>query len=89
MEYLDDVAADFQAIYHLSLDGLSGPRFFGLALRLFAYQGVMRARMEKEQHDRDDEPDYAPKSSSSAGAQVISLDELRVKVPGVAGHVKV
>ena len=46
-DYLDDLDADFRAFYgEPDMLGLSGPRFFALAERTFAYGGVMAARAE-------------------------------------------
>lgn len=45
LDYLDDLDADFRVFYRIDdIESLSGPRFLALALRVFAYQGVMAAR---------------------------------------------
>lgn len=50
LDYLDDLDADFRVFYRCDdIESLSGPRFLALAVRVFAYQGVMAARMA-EQH---------------------------------------
>lgn len=52
---MDDLEADFLAIYRIEdpLDELSGPRFFKLAYRASAFQGVMAARISSEQSEED------------------------------------
>lgn len=45
LDHLDDLDADFRVFYRIDdIESLSGPRFIALALRVFAYQGVMAAR---------------------------------------------
>ena len=45
LDYLDDLDADFRVFYRVDdIEALSGPRFLALALRVFAYQGVMASR---------------------------------------------
>lgn len=51
LDHLDDLDADFRVFYRVDdIEGLTGPRFLALALRVFAYQGVMAARVT-ERHD--------------------------------------
>lgn len=53
LDHLDDLDADFRRFYGISGIGeeefgtLSAPRFFALAERSFAYDGVMTYRQEK------------------------------------------
>jgi hypothetical protein len=45
LDHLDDLDADFRVFYRIDdIESLTGPRFMALALRVFAYQGVMSAR---------------------------------------------
>jgi hypothetical protein len=54
LDHLGDLEADFLRFYGIhDMLALDGPRFFRLAYRVFAYQGVMTARYENE---RGDEP---------------------------------
>lgn len=49
LDYLDDLDADFRVFYRIDdIEQLSGPKFFALALRTFAYQGVMAALAASE-----------------------------------------
>ena len=52
---MDDLDADFLAIYRIDdpLETLSGPRFFKLAYRAAAYNGVMAARIAKQQEEEE------------------------------------
>ena len=44
LDHLDDLDADFRVFYRIDdIESLTGPRFLALALRVFAYQGVMAA----------------------------------------------
>lgn len=55
---MDDLDADFRVFYRVDDIGLlPGPRFLALALRVFAYQGVMTARAA-EQQDRTRTPTH-------------------------------
>jgi len=56
-EYLDDIEADFVAIYHLLEYGvLDGPKFLRLASRLPLYEGAVRRRLELEQSAQQPAP---------------------------------
>jgi hypothetical protein len=59
LDYLDDIASDL-SVFHRIDDPylLDGPRYFRLAWRLAAYQGVMQARVAAEQ--RASEPQQRP-----------------------------
>lgn len=44
LDHLADLEADFLVFYRIEdIESLTGPRFLSLALRVFAYQGVMAA----------------------------------------------
>jgi hypothetical protein len=50
LDHLDDLDADFRVFYRIDdIEQLSGPRFLALALRVFAYQGVMASRAAEQQ----------------------------------------
>lgn len=62
LDHLDDLDADFRVFYRIDdIESLSGPRFMALALRVFAYQGVMAARAAE--HDQP--------NNNSAGVRMI------------------
>lgn len=63
--YLDDVRADFFAIYHImDWEALDGPLFFALAERLPLYAGALQARIKLESEDSSqnasETTDYRP-----------------------------
>ena len=46
VDHLEDLESDFSVFHRVDdLGTLDGPRFFQLALRIFAYDGVMAARL--------------------------------------------
>jgi hypothetical protein len=50
LDHMDDLGADFLVFYRVEdIESLTGPRFLSLALRVFAYQGVMAARAMAQQ----------------------------------------
>ncbi|HEY3689649.1 MAG TPA: hypothetical protein VGL46_05025 [Pseudonocardiaceae bacterium] len=50
LDHLADLEADFLVFYRIDDIGeLTGPRFLSLAIRVFAYQGVMAARAMAQQ----------------------------------------
>jgi hypothetical protein len=56
---LDDIASDLSVFHRIDDPStLDGPRFFRLAWRLAAYQGVMQARVTAEQ--QASEPQQRP-----------------------------
>lgn len=45
LDHLADLEADFLVFYRIDdIEDITGPRFLSLAMRVFAYQGVMAAR---------------------------------------------
>lgn len=55
--HLTDLEADFRAFYGLTpadIVELTGPHFLALAIRVFAFPGVMQARAaaEQDEHER-------------------------------------
>lgn len=94
LDYLDDLDADFLAIYGIDLDTaeLSARRYFALAHRLPAYQGVMAARIEAEREDRPSRAaSSTPTRTSSTSAPErgngeaveLSLTQFRAQFPGL------
>jgi hypothetical protein len=50
LDHMADLEADFLVFYRIEdIEALTGPRFLSLALRVFAYQGVMAARVMEQQ----------------------------------------
>lgn len=94
LDYLDDLDADFLAIYGIDLDQaeISARRYFALAHRLPAYQGVMAARIEAEREDRPQAVSHTPTRTSSTPAPTgadserpteVSLTAFRMQFPGL------
>lgn len=53
LDHLDDLDADFRVFYRIDdIESLTGPRFLALALRVFAYQGVMAALAAEQDNPR-------------------------------------
>lgn len=93
LNHLDDLDADFLAIYGIDLEQveISAPRYFALAHRLTAYTGVMAARAEEEREDRP-AASSTPTRTSTAAAPArhgagetteVSLTQFRAKFPGL------
>lgn len=92
LDHLDDVDADFLAIYGIDLEqaDVSARRYFALAHRLTAYQGVMAARVEEEREDRQPTSSTATRTSTAEPARrgssevsEVSLTQFRAKFPGL------
>lgn len=88
LDHLDDLDADFLAIYRIDLerDEITARRYFALAQRLPAYQGVMAARLDEQ---REEQPSSTPTRTSSTpmpaqgdGTTELSLTQFRAKFPG-------
>lgn len=74
------------------MDELDGPRFFQLARRTFAFEGVMRIRAEQEE-DAPRQIQARPASTpqqqvaqTTAGSNVVPLDAFRASFPGLVSH---
>jgi hypothetical protein len=90
LEHERDIDADFLAIYGIDLreQEVDGPRYFALAYRLTAYQGVMAALAEEE---REDQPtsttptrtQAAPTGRAPSETAEVSLTQFRAKFPGL------
>jgi hypothetical protein len=91
LDHLDDLDADFLAIYGIDLEqvDVSAPRYFALAHRLPAYQGVMAARVEEERDEQDQSSTTTRTSSTQPARQgggenrEVSLTAFRVMFPGI------
>ncbi|MEV6504788.1 hypothetical protein AB0M61_01535 [Streptomyces sp. NPDC051642] len=93
LDHLEDVDADFLAIYGIDLeqaDALSARRFFALTYRLPAYTGVMQARHEAEREEQQPSDSSTPTRTSSTPAPErggseaveVSLTQFRAMYPG-------
>ncbi|MFF4552707.1 hypothetical protein [Streptomyces sp. NPDC001422] len=89
LDHEPDIDADFLAIYHIDLheQEVDGPRYFALAHRLTAYQGVMAARVDEE---RDETPaaastptrtQPAPTGRGTGETTEVSLTQFRMQFP--------
>lgn len=78
LDYLDDLESDFSVLHRVDdMYGIPGPRFLRLAVRLPAYDGLMRARAESLMAATEVEDAPPVSRSEPAGSG------------GVAGNVKV
>lgn len=83
VDYLDDLESDFSVFHRVDdIHALDGPRFFRLALRIFAYDGVLTGRLRAEQ-------DNAPGTGGVGGAagqdqpeRQVSLAEMQAQHGG-------
>jgi hypothetical protein len=91
LDHQDDIDADFLAIYGLDLyeQEIAGPRYFALAHRLTAYQGVMAARIEEERDQPTErttptrtQDTVSPPQRDGSETQV-SLTQFRATFPGL------
>lgn len=74
LDHLDDLDADFRVFYRVDdIEALTGPRFLALALRVFAYQGVMASRAADEQ-------DAVSGGHSGNRAEVRQVESTRVAI---------
>lgn len=88
-----DLDADFLAIYGIDLNeqDIDGPRFFALAHRLPAYQGVIAARVEAERGEQRQEAPASgvqptrqgPAPAAAEGVKEVNLTAFRVQFPGL------
>ncbi|MBD9700642.1 hypothetical protein IHE56_00755 [Streptomyces sp. ID01-12c] len=87
LDHLDDLDADFLAIYGIDLERneISARRYFALAYRLTAYTGVMAARAENERDNNTPtrtSSTPAPERDDSSTTE-LSLTQFRAKFPGL------
>jgi hypothetical protein len=54
LDHLDDLRADFRAIYHITedIEELEAIQFQRFAYRATAYRGIMRARAENDEEQK-------------------------------------
>lgn len=58
LDCLDDLESDFSVFHRVDdMYSLDAPRFFRLANRIVAYQGVLRLRVEAEARERQEAPE--------------------------------
>lgn len=79
LDHLEDLEADFLRFFRVvDISTLDGPRFFRLAARTFAYDGVMSARLQEEV----DGTSGAPRASQGAtGRPERARDALAGPIP--------
>ena len=93
LDHQEDIDADFLAIYGIDLEQveISSRRYFALAYRLTAYQGVMAA-MAEEERDGHPAPSSTPTRTSTTAAPArrgdsevheVSLTQFRAQFPGL------
>jgi hypothetical protein len=92
LDHEADIDADFLAIYGIDLeqaDAMTAPRYFALAHRLTAYQGVMAARVEEEREQPPPSSSTPTRTSSTPAperggseAVEVSLTQFRAMYPG-------
>jgi hypothetical protein len=90
--------ADFLTFYGINIhtatvDELGGPRFFALARRVFAYEGVMQVRARQEEEDAPrrtpSRPTGTPQQQIAQPASsnnVVELAAFRASFPGLVSH---
>lgn len=91
LDHEDDLDADFLAIYGIDLEQVDMPaaRYFALAHRLTAYQGVMAARVDEEREQSPSSSsttrtrDSAPPAPGGGRDREVPLAAFRVLFPGV------
>ncbi|MYS15165.1 hypothetical protein [Streptomyces sp. SID4982] len=90
LDHEDDLDADFLAIYGIDLleQEVPGPRYFALAHRLTAYQGVMAARVDEEREQPQSSTsrthvEAPPHRQGDGAVKEVSLTAFRVMFPGV------
>jgi len=91
LDHLDDLDADFLAIYGIDLEQveISARRYFALAYRLTAYTGVMAAIAEEEREPRPTSSTPTRASTTAPPARQgngetteVSLTQFRAQFPG-------
>lgn len=92
LDYLDDLDADFRTFYRFPADGsapgiaegefgnLSSPRFFRLAERTPALNGVMTARLTAEKMKENERQQGRPASTPAQSTQPASQERRQVTV---------
>lgn len=91
LSHLDDLDADFRVFYRIDdmLIQLDGPRFFKLAQRVGAYQGVMAARAMAQENGGSGAQPSAPRQQTQDRKQIeASQGALGVAAPGMFAFAK-
>jgi hypothetical protein len=68
------------------VDELDAPRFFQLARRVFAFEGVMAVRYQRLQEDGEPAthtPARTQQRQAAGDSNVIPLDQFRAQFPGL------
>ena len=82
LDHMEDLESDFSAIHRIDdITSLDGPRFLRMALRIFAYDGVMAARLREEAEDPRN-----PQRTTQAPQQAerrVSLSEMQIAHAGI------
>lgn len=95
LDHLDDLWADILAIWGVdihraSTSELTGPEFFAMAMRTFAFEGVMQARLEQERQEgppaRQPVPEPRQQAPGSTGSNVVELNAFRAEFPDLVSH---
>ncbi|NUU26109.1 MAG: hypothetical protein HOV68_32105 [Streptomycetaceae bacterium] len=96
VDHLDDLHADFLAIWGINLDRDEPPpgwRFFPMCRRTFAYPGVMAALLAEEDRRHEAQTDHRPvptpaRRAPAAGQQPreVSLEEIQRMHPDLIDH---
>jgi len=75
LDYWEDLESDFSAIHRYDGDLLDMPasRLCHLAERLFAYQGVLRARLEEQISNEKQQPVAAPVGPAPQPVRTVDL----------------
>lgn len=70
LDGLDDIRSDMSVFHRIDdIATLDGPRFFRLAWRLPAYQGVMRARLLTERKEQQELPSATSGTAAPTGSK--------------------
>lgn len=77
LDHMDDLESDFSVFHRVEdITALDGPRFFRLAHRIFAYAGVMAARLAEQEKDRSPAP--AARPPGRGGVVEVPLAQLQM-----------
>ncbi len=99
LDHLGDLESDLSRFHRVEdIYDLDGPRFFRLAGRIFAYEGVMAARVASErEQDRTSRPapqrpaeqPPPPRPRGDGAKQRVTVSQLQLIVPGLIERVEV
>ena len=76
-EYIDEIEADFAAIYHiLDMEDLEGPKFVRFASHLIYYEGAVQGKIKADYQEMQSDGEETSTSSSNSGTtQKMSMSE--------------